>query len=58
MICAKVLKPVEEMNEMMNSDVPDMFAVRPDHKGPKTVAILLLLGGIFFAILGLSLIHI
>ena len=29
-----------------------MFAVRPDRKGPKTVAILLLLGGIFFAILG------
>ena len=40
------------MNEMMSGDAPDMFAVRPDHKGPKTVAILLLLGGIFFAILG------
>ena len=40
------------MLEMMNSEVPDMFAVRPDRKGPKTVAILLLLGGIFFAILG------
>ena len=52
MIYAKALKPVKEMNEMMNSDVPDMFAIRPDHKGPKTVAILLLLGGIFFAILG------
>ena len=36
----------------MSGDAPDMFAVRPDHKGPKTVAILLLLGGIFFAILG------
>ena len=40
------------MNEMMSGDTPDMFAVRPDRKGPKTVAILLLLGGIFFAILG------
>lgn len=40
------------MNEMMSEDAPDMFAVRPDRKGPKTVAILLLLGGIFFAILG------
>ena len=40
------------MNEMMSGDAPDMFAVRPDRKGPKTVAILLLLGGIFFAILG------
>ena len=36
----------------MSGDTPDMFAVRPDRKGPKTVAILLLLGGIFFAILG------
>ncbi len=40
MIYAKALKPVEEMNEMMNNDIPDMFAVRPDRKGPKTVAIL------------------
>ena len=40
------------MNEMMSADAPDMFAVRPDRKGPKTVALLLLLGGIFFAILG------
>ena len=40
------------MNEMMSEDAPDMFAVRPDRKGPKTVAILLLIGGIFFAILG------
>ncbi|MGB1913547.1 MAG: hypothetical protein ACPH54_03985 [Candidatus Poseidoniaceae archaeon] len=39
------------MSRMMNSEVPDMFAVRPDHKGPKTVAILLVLGGIFFAVL-------
>ena len=37
---------------MMSADAPDMFAVRPDRKGPKTVALLLLLGGIFFAILG------
>lgn len=37
---------------MMSEDAEDMFAVRPDHKGPKTVAILLLLGGIFFAVLG------
>ena len=36
----------------MSGDAPDMFAVRPDRKGPKTVAILLFLGGIFFAILG------
>ena len=36
----------------MRGAAPDMFAVRPDRKGPKTVAILLLLGGIFFAILG------
>ena len=36
----------------MSGDTPDMFAVRPDRKGPKTVAILLFLGGIFFAILG------
>ena len=40
------------MDEMMSGDAPDMFAFRPDRKGPKTVAILLLLGGIFFAILG------
>jgi hypothetical protein len=37
---------------MMNSEATDMFAIRPDHKGPKTVAILLLMGGIFFAVLG------
>ena len=40
------------MIEMMNSEVPDMFAVRPDRKRSKTVAILLLLGGILLAILG------
>ena len=31
----------------MNSDAPDMFAIRPDHKGPKTVAILLIVFSIF-----------
>ena len=33
----------------MNSDAPDMFAIRPDHKGPKTVAILLI---VFSIVLG------
>ena len=32
---------------MMASDNADMFAIRPDHKGPKTVAILLILFSIF-----------
>jgi hypothetical protein len=32
---------------MMASDDADMFAIRPDHKGPKTVAILLILFSIF-----------
>lgn len=31
----------------MASDDADMFAIRPDHKGPKTVAILLILFSIF-----------
>ena len=35
----------------MDEDIPDMFAIRPDRKGPKTVAVLLLLGALFFAIL-------
>ena len=52
MIYAMDWNHAKEMNEMKKSDVPDMFAIRPDHKGPKTVAIILLLGGIFFAILG------
>jgi len=34
---------------MMNSEAPDMFAVRPDHKGPKTVGILLIFLSIFLA---------
>jgi len=32
---------------MMASDDADMFAIRPDHKGPKTVAILLIIFSIF-----------
>jgi hypothetical protein len=32
---------------MMASNDADMFAIRPDHKGPKTVAILLILFSIF-----------
>jgi hypothetical protein len=32
---------------MMASDDADMFAIRPDHKGPKTVAILLIVFSIF-----------
>jgi len=32
---------------MMNSETPDMFAIRPDHKGPKTVGILLIVLSIF-----------
>ena len=35
----------------MDEALPDMFAIRPDRKGPKTVAVLLLLGALFFAIL-------
>ena len=31
----------------MNSEATDMFAIRPDHKGPKTVAILLVVFSIF-----------
>ena len=32
---------------MMANDDADMFAIRPDHKGPKTVAILLIVFSIF-----------
>ena len=35
----------------MNEEIPDIFAVRPDRKGPKTVAIFLLLGALFFGVL-------
>ena len=35
----------------MDEALPDMFAIRPDRKGPKTVAVLLLFGALFFAIL-------
>ena len=34
---------------MMNSEASDMFAIRPDHKGPKTVGILLIVFSIFLA---------
>ena len=33
----------------MNSEASDMFAIRPDHKGPKTVGILLIVFSIFLA---------
>ena len=35
----------------MDEEIPDMFAIRPDRKGVKTVAILLLLGALFFGVL-------
>ena len=35
----------------MDEKMPDMFAIRPDRKGVKTVAILLLLGALFFGVL-------
>ena len=35
----------------MNEETPDIFAIRPDRKGPKTVAIILLLGALFFGVL-------
>ena len=35
----------------MAEETVDMFAIRPDRKGPKTVAILLLLGALFFGVL-------
>ena len=35
----------------MDEEAPDMFAIRPDRKGVKTVAILLLLGALFFGVL-------
>lgn len=39
-----------EMNRMNNGNEQDMFTIRPDHKGPKTVAILLILCSFFFAL--------
>ncbi len=39
-----------EMKRMNNGNDQDMFAIRPDYKGPKTVAILLILCSIFFAL--------
>ena len=39
-----------EMKRMNNGTDPDMFAIRPDHKGPKTVAILLIVCSLFFAL--------
>ena len=38
---------VEGLRRMMTSEDTDMFAIRPDHKGPKTVAILLIVFSIF-----------
>ena len=38
------------MKRMNNGTDPDMFAIRPDHKGPKTVAILLIVCSLFFAL--------
>jgi len=35
---------------MNNGTDSDMFAIRPDHKGPKTVAILLIICSLFFAL--------
>tara|TARA_B100001996_G_scaffold28055_1_gene21473 strand:+ start:560 stop:1153 length:594 start_codon:yes stop_codon:yes gene_type:complete len=35
----------------MSDEIPDMFAIRPDRKGPKTIAILLMLGALFFGVL-------
>ncbi len=40
---------VEGLRRMMNSETPDMFAIRPDHKGPKTVGILLIVFSVFLA---------
>lgn len=39
-----------EMKRMNNGTDSDMFAIRPDHKGPKTVAILLIVCSLFFAL--------
>jgi len=39
-----------EMKRMNNGTDSDMFAIRPDHKGPKTVAILLIICSLFFAL--------
>ena len=39
-----------EMKGMNNGNEQDMFAIRPDHKGPKTVAILLILCSVFFGL--------
>ena len=38
------------MKRMNNGTGPDMFAIRPDHKGPKTVAIILIVCSLFFAL--------
>jgi len=38
------------MKRMNNRTDPDMFAIRPDHKGPKTVAIILIVCSLFFAL--------
>ena len=35
----------------MSEEIPDMYAIRPDRKGPKTIAILLMLGALFFGVL-------
>ena len=35
----------------MSDEITDMFAIRPDRKGPKTIAILLMLGALFFGVL-------
>lgn len=42
--------PVKGLRRMLNSETPDMFAVRPDHKGPKTVGILLIVFSVFLAL--------
>ena len=39
-----------EMKGMNNGNEQDMFVIRPDHKGPKTVAILLILCSVFFGL--------
>ena len=42
--------PVKGLRRMLNSETPDMFAVRPDHKGPKTVGILLIVFSVFLGL--------
>ena len=46
-MCEKDWITVEGLRRMINSEATDMFAIRPDHKGPKTVAILLIVFSIF-----------